>query len=96
MKCWFAKGATNLPEPRVRQVAFPEAEPRTDGHGKRASSQVKASAADGPDERPARSESQETFAPSERGPLSILIWGRPMQIDATWDEIFARRERSAK
>ena len=95
-KCWFANSSTNLSAPRVRQDGVvdsrrgTEAAPRTDGL-----SPTKGSAADG-DESPARSKSQETLAPSERGPLSILIWGRPVQIDATWDEIFARRERSAK
>jgi hypothetical protein len=27
---------------------------------------------------------------------SILIWGVPMRIDATWDELFAGRERRAE
>lgn len=27
---------------------------------------------------------------------SILTWGRPMGLDATWEEIFARRERAAE
>jgi hypothetical protein len=27
---------------------------------------------------------------------SILIWGQPMDIDATWDEMFTRRERRTK
>jgi hypothetical protein len=102
-KCWFERSSTNLPAPRVRQdrvvdsprgTVHGEADRRTDGQMKRASSQVKASAADGPDESQARLKSQE--APAERGPLSILIWGRPMQIDATWEEMFAGRERRAK
>ena len=92
-KCWFVRGSTNLPAPRVRHVAFPQADPRTDGQGKRESGQVKVSAADEPDESPARSKSHETFAPAERGPLSILIWGTPMRIDPTWDELFSARER---
>jgi hypothetical protein len=29
------------------------------------------------------------------GAKSILIWGRPMGLDATWEEIFTRRERAA-
>ena len=29
-------------------------------------------------------------------PRSILIWGVPMRIDATWDELFAARERRAE
>jgi hypothetical protein len=34
--------------------------------------------------------------PDERAPSSILIWGRPMQIDPTWEELFAKRERRAE
>jgi hypothetical protein len=30
------------------------------------------------------------------GARSILIWGRPMDLDAAWEEIFTRRERTAK
>lgn len=30
------------------------------------------------------------------GAKSILIWGRPMGLDATWEEIFTRRERAAE
>jgi hypothetical protein len=30
------------------------------------------------------------------GAKSILIWGRPMGLDAAWDEIFTRRERAAE
>jgi hypothetical protein len=37
--------------------------------------------------------SQDTLVPSERGPLSILMWARPMHIDDTWEPIFAARER---
>jgi hypothetical protein len=95
-KCWFVRGSTNLAPPRVRHVAFPEADSRTDGQGNRASSPVKASAADRPEESPARSQSQETLGPTERGPSSILIWGTPMRIDPTWDEMFTRRERRAE
>jgi hypothetical protein len=51
---------------------------------------VKTSAAAGPDE------SQHALAPTERAPLSILIWGTPMRIDPTWEEIFTMRERGAK
>jgi hypothetical protein len=53
-----------------------------------------------------RPHSQDTLAPTEREPLpafakptsasdarSILMWGTPMQIDATWEEMFAGRER---
>jgi len=72
-----------------------EAGRETDGQTERASSEVKASTADGSDESPARLRSQETSVPTEPGPLSILIWGRPMRIDATWEELFAGRERGA-
>jgi hypothetical protein len=90
-KCWFPKGSTNPQAPRIRQVVDSpretEADQRTDGQTKGASSDVKASAAAGPDE------SQSAFAPAARAPLSILIWGAPMRIDPTWEEIFTRRER---
>jgi hypothetical protein len=52
---------------------------------------------------------QDTLAETEQVPLpasakpastgkarSILIWGVPMRIDATWDELFAGRERRAE
>jgi hypothetical protein len=99
VKCWFAKGSTNLQAPRVRPDLFvdsprgKEPDRQTDGQAKRESSQVKASAADVPDETPARSESQQTLAPAERGPRSILVWGTPMRIDSTWEKLFAGRER---
>ncbi len=101
-KCWLARDSTNLPAPRVRKdgvVNSPrgaEADPRTDGQTKRASSQAKASAVDGLDQSPARLESQDALPSHERGPSSILIWGRPMRIDATWEEMFARREHSTE
>src|SRR5229473_3487421 len=91
-KCWFARGSTNQPAPRIRPKR--EAGPRTDGQTKPPSG--RASAADRADERPARFESQETVPPHKRGPSSILIWGTPMRIDPTWEEIFTRRERGAK
>jgi hypothetical protein len=52
-----------------------------------------------------RPRSQDPLADTERPPLpalapassgearSILMWGAPMRIDATWDELFAARER---
>ncbi len=100
-KCWFARGSTDLPAPRVRQAAdsprgavYGEADRRTVGQTIRASSQVKASAVDAPSERPVRSTSQDTLLTTERGPLSILVWaGRSMHIDSTWEEVFAARER---
>jgi hypothetical protein len=51
----------------------------------------------------------DTLAETERAPLpasakptsagearSILMWGAPMRIDATWDELFVGRERRAE
>src|SRR5258708_22233731 len=67
-------------------------DPRADGQTKRVSREVKPSTADRPNET-ARSESQETSPLQQRGPTSILIWGRPMGLDAEWQEIFAGRER---
>jgi hypothetical protein len=52
--------------------------------------------------------SQETLSATERAPpaaaksdstggaRSILIWGRPMGLDAAWEEIFTRRARAAE
>jgi hypothetical protein len=89
-KCWFARGSTNITLLRVksRVVDFrrrrtdAEAAPQTDGQTNGAGSPVKAS--------------QETSVSNERGPSSILMWGTPMRIDPTWDEMFARRERRAE
>jgi hypothetical protein len=47
---------------------------------------------------------QDTLVDAERAPLpapagearSILIWGKPMRIDPTWEEVFTRRERRAE
>src|SRR5258708_5465626 len=89
-KCWFERGSTSPPVPRIRQER--EADPRTDGQTKRPNGQ--ASAADRPDERPARLESQEIAPPHKRGPPSILIWGTPMRIDPPWQAIFDRRRLS--
>jgi uncharacterized protein YraI len=50
-------------------------------------------------EKPApqlKDKSQETEPPQQRGSTSILIWGRPMGLDAAWQEIFVRRERSSE
>jgi hypothetical protein len=86
-KCWFARGSTNQQAPRIQRVVDSprgtDAAPPTDG-------QVNASATAGPDE------SQRALAPVKRAPLSILNWGAPMQLDPTWDEIFARRERRGR
>lgn len=35
-------------------------------------------------------------APRTGDAKSILIWGQPMEIDATWDEMFTRRELRTK
>src|SRR6266403_1658983 len=99
-KCWYAKNSTNLPAPQVQERRVQdsprrtESDPRADGQTKRVSREVKASTADQPNET-ARSESQETSPPQQRGPTSILIWGRPMGLDPAWQEIFARRCRQA-
>jgi hypothetical protein len=100
-RCWFARGSSDLSAPRVRQVAdsrrkaaYEEADRRTPEPTIGASSPVKASAVDAPGESAARSTSQDTLLPTERGPLSILVWaGRPMHIDSTWEDVFAARER---
>lgn len=97
-KCWYAKNSTNLPasEFQGRRVQdFPrrtEADPQADSQTKRVSSEAKASTADRFNET-VPSESQEAWPPQEGGPTSILIWGRPMGLDAAWQEIFARRAR---
>jgi hypothetical protein len=96
----FARGSTNQEAPRIRPVLdspqATEADSRIGGQIKRASGQLKASAADPPDETPARAESQDTLPLHKREPSSILIWGTPMRIDSTWEEIFERRERSSE
>ena len=56
-----------------------------------------------------RPQLQSTLAETERAPppasakpastgeaRSILIWGTPIRIDPTWDELFTRRERRAE
>jgi len=51
-----------------------------------------------------RPRSQDTPADVERAPLpasaaeakSILIYGKPMEVDASWEELFAARERRAE
>ena len=56
-----------------------------------------------------RPRSQDTLAETERAPLpvlpkpastdegrSILIWGTPIRIDPTWEELFAGRDRRAE
>jgi hypothetical protein len=100
-KCWFARGSTNLQAPRVRRArivepwsgaAHGEADGRTAEQTIRLT-QVNAPEADGPDKSATTLRSQDTLAASERGPLSILMWARPMHVDETWEPIFAARER---
>jgi len=101
-KCWFAKSSTYDAAPRVQQdhlvdsARKTEAPLRTDGQANGVSAEVKASAADRADESSTRLQSQDSLIATGRLPLSILIWGKPMRIDATWEEIFARRERGAE
>jgi hypothetical protein len=90
-KCWYARNS--IQERRVQDSSRrTESDPRADGLMEQVSSGAKASAADQRNET-VRSESQETWPPQQRGPTSILIWGRPMGLDAEWQEIFVRRER---
>jgi hypothetical protein len=89
-KCWYARGSANRHTPTIREA------PAADS----SRGVVRASAADRPDERPARSDSQEsvppqTHEPFSREPSSILMWGTPMRIDPTWEEMFMRRERGS-
>jgi hypothetical protein len=99
-KCWYAKNSTNLSAPRIQQVVDSprgtDAAPRADGQAKTASGSANVSAADQSNETPARSASPETSPPQQRGPTSILIWGRPLGLDAAWEEIFVRREQGGK
>jgi hypothetical protein len=100
-KCWFARGSRDLSAPRVRQVADSPRRAVYEEAGRcpleptiLASSQVKASAVDALGKSTARSASQDTLLPTEREPVSILVWaGRPMRIDSTWEDVFAARER---
>jgi hypothetical protein len=101
-KCWFVRGSAGLAAPHVRRVAdsprgaiYGEADPRTVRQTIFASSQGTASAGDALGERLARSMPQNSLPPTERGPLSILVWaGKPMHIDSSWEDIFAGRERT--
>jgi hypothetical protein len=72
------------------------ADRRTDRETARATRQVKASAADGPDESSSQLGFQESLVPHEQVPLSILIWGKPMHLDPKWEELFAARQRGAR
>jgi hypothetical protein len=100
-KCWYAKNSTNLSTLQVQERRVQvsprrtESDTRADGQTERVSSEVKASTTDQPNET-ARFESQETWPLRQRGPTSILIWGRPMGLDAAWQEIFTRRQHRAE
>ena len=88
-KCWFASSS----EGTGTHV----------GASKDAAHEISAKAVPVP-----RPRSQDTLADTERAPLpfvepasageakSILMWGAPMRIDATWEELFAGRERRAE
>jgi hypothetical protein len=97
-KCWFASGSTTLRAPHVRQAravepwsppVYGEADQRTAGQMIRV---IEVAATDGPDKIPATRVSQDTLVATERGPLSILMWARPMHIDDSWEPIFTARE----
>jgi hypothetical protein len=90
-KCWYGKNS--IQERRIQDSPRrTESDLRRDGQTERVSSEANASAADQSNET-VGSESQETWPAQQRGPTSILIWGRPMGLDAEWQEIFVRRER---
>ncbi len=91
-----AAGPANPTRPGCRCSARRGVGSQVNGQVKGTITRVKAPAADGLGDRPPQFESQETSAPIERGPASILIWGKPMQIDTTWEEMFMRRERRSK
>jgi hypothetical protein len=88
-KCWFASPS--------------EGKGTSVGASKDATHEISAKAVPVP-----RPRSQDTLAETERAPLlflepvlvgepkSILMWGVPMRIDATWEEMFAGRERRAE
>ena len=88
-KCWFASSS----EGKGTHV----------GASKGAAHEISAKAVPVP-----RPRSQDTLADTERAPLpfvepasageakSLLMWGAPMRIDATWEELFAGRERRAE
>ncbi len=88
-KCWFASSS----EGKGTHV----------GASKDAGHEISAKAVPVP-----RPRSQDTLADTERAPLpfvepasageakSLLMWGAPMRIDATWEELFAGRERRAE
>jgi hypothetical protein len=82
-KCWFARGRKIVQAPHVGQIV--------DSHRARDAERR----TDG-NESPAQLESRRTFPPGERAPPSILMWGTPMRIDPTWEDLFKRRERGAE
>jgi hypothetical protein len=82
-KCWFARGPKIVQAPRFRQVAD---SPRVRAAERRTDGH----------ESPARLESEQISPSDGRGPPSILLWGRPLRIDPTWEDLFERRARGAE
>jgi len=89
-KCWYAASKAMQTDARkdggdeiaaVDAIAVPRPRPRLQD--------TLAETADAP--LPA---SEKPSSASEA--RSILMWGAPMRIDATWDELFAGRERRAE
>lgn len=82
-KCWFARGPKIVQAPRIRQV---EDSPRARASERRTDGH----------ESPARLESEQISPSGERGPPSILLWGTPLRIDPTWEDLFEQRARGAE
>jgi hypothetical protein len=88
VKCWFARGSGTMIEDYAAR-----------GHSREADL---LNAIPLPPARPSFQNNQVDIgqAPLLAFPAgearSILIWGRPMEVDATWDDIFMARERRAK
>jgi len=91
-KCWFAASKNKVVDADASRDAAPEIKP------------VSAMAVPRP-----RPRFQDTLTAADRAPLpastrpdwtaetrSILMWGTPMRIDASWDDLFAGRERRAE
>jgi hypothetical protein len=82
-KCWFARGPKIVQAPRIRWVAD---SPRARTAEPRTDGH----------QNPARLESEQVFPSGEREPPSILLWGTPLRIDPTWEDLFERRARGAE
>jgi hypothetical protein len=82
-KCWFARGPKIVQAPRIRQAAD---SPRARAAERRTDGH----------EGPARLELEEISPSGGGGPPSILLWGRPLRIDPTWEDLFERRARGAE